>query len=395
MRPLIVVTILLSAHAFAQPAAPDAEPRALLDAWLAAQNGGDFEAYQKLYAASFAGVRRSGKKAVNLDRAGWIADRERMFKSKMEVSAEAVEIEPRTAGALVRFRQTWASGRYKDTGTKELELVREDGALRIAREEMLDSRKDLGIRGAGLLVWAAGKPDETAAALETAERLSTALFVAVNFPRGFPTGLEGNVDGVRPGESVVALGVCTPAELAAMYELFRALGPRVQVRETSWRPRADGSSCPGFDKNAETGGGWGWDGRVGTATPRGATLTVAVLHRDDHELGDFAREYSENLFVAVLRKKDGTTEVQSFKGSGDFAEVLRLEDAGGAVEAVERFVDAPCNGGDRHRFQIFERTVRFEMSNDDIAQRELRKKVLERGRCSDEEARQMQRGNQR
>src|SRR5687768_16879105 len=78
-------------HAAATAAAPDAaarkrvvEPvkqddvRKLLADWLAAQNGGDFAAYSKLYDARFQGVRRSGKKTVKLDRAGWIADRERM-----------------------------------------------------------------------------------------------------------------------------------------------------------------------------------------------------------------------------------------------------------------------------------------------------------------------------
>lgn len=50
----------------------DAE--ALLAAWLAAQNGGDFASYQKLYGERFTGVRRSGKKVRRFDRAGWMAE---------------------------------------------------------------------------------------------------------------------------------------------------------------------------------------------------------------------------------------------------------------------------------------------------------------------------------
>jgi hypothetical protein len=51
---------------------PTREARALFDDWLAAQNDGDFAAYQKLYGADFSGVRRSGPRTVALDRAGWL-----------------------------------------------------------------------------------------------------------------------------------------------------------------------------------------------------------------------------------------------------------------------------------------------------------------------------------
>ena len=65
----------------------EAEARALLDAWLAAQNQGRFDAYEKLYDASFEGIRRTGDKTVTLDRAKWMKDRKRMFGKKLHVEA--------------------------------------------------------------------------------------------------------------------------------------------------------------------------------------------------------------------------------------------------------------------------------------------------------------------
>src|SRR5262249_14231526 len=121
-----------------QAAAPAA--RALVERWLSSQNGGDFAAYQALYATRFTGVRRSGARIVHLDRAGWMRDRGRMFSKKMVVAAEGVEIAAAPAMVRVTLTQKWESGSYKDVGKKELILVREGAAWKIAREEMLDSR---------------------------------------------------------------------------------------------------------------------------------------------------------------------------------------------------------------------------------------------------------------
>lgn len=116
----------------------DAE--ALRAAWLAAQNKGDFAGYQKLYGDKFTGVRRSGKQVRRFDRAGWVADRGRMFQKPMEVTVDAVHVIAHEARTHLFFTQTFEQGSYKDTGRKWMALERAaDGALRIAREEMLDS----------------------------------------------------------------------------------------------------------------------------------------------------------------------------------------------------------------------------------------------------------------
>lgn len=120
-------------------AIPEAEVKALVEAWLGAQNRGDLAAYLALYAERFEGVRRSGDRVARMDRRGWTADRTRMFAKKMVVEADGLQIGATPGLAQVTFTQTWASGAYKDVGPKLLVLVRERRALRIAREEMLVS----------------------------------------------------------------------------------------------------------------------------------------------------------------------------------------------------------------------------------------------------------------
>lgn len=113
--------------------------RALVDAWLKAQNEGDFAAYEALYATRFTGTKRIGPRTFKYDRAGWVKDRGRMFKNKMHVSAEGLKVSASSKTAVVQFTQTWASGKFKDVGSKQLIVVPDGGALKIGREEMLSS----------------------------------------------------------------------------------------------------------------------------------------------------------------------------------------------------------------------------------------------------------------
>jgi ketosteroid isomerase-like protein len=136
----LVVIVLFGAPAVADTTAdPTPEVRKVVDKWLDAQNRGDFAAYEQLYAARFTGVRRSGPRTVKMDRAGWLADRRRMFQKKMEVSIDKLAIAAAPSASRVTFVQTWASGSYKDVGDKQLVVVREGSAWKIAREEMLRS----------------------------------------------------------------------------------------------------------------------------------------------------------------------------------------------------------------------------------------------------------------
>lgn len=123
------------------PAISEADARALVEAWLAAQNQGNFGAYEALYARKFSGVKRSGDRIVRMNRAEWLADRKRMFARPMLVEAAELRVVASRSGVTVGFEQTWSSGAYKDTGPKVMVLSREGGAPRVEREELLASRK--------------------------------------------------------------------------------------------------------------------------------------------------------------------------------------------------------------------------------------------------------------
>jgi ketosteroid isomerase-like protein len=139
----LALVVALGGVARADTAGADLSPqvRALVDAWLQAQNRGDFAAYEKLYAQKFTGVRRSGTRSVSLDRAGWMRDRKRMFQKPMKVALSDIKIAAAGASARIAFTQDWESGSYHDRGPKQLVVVREADGVRIAREELLTSEK--------------------------------------------------------------------------------------------------------------------------------------------------------------------------------------------------------------------------------------------------------------
>jgi hypothetical protein len=117
----------------------EAEAAGVLIAWLDAQNKGDFDAYERLYAAKFFGVKRAGDRTYRLDREGWVKDRRRMFSKGLTVEARQPSFAVSQTVATVSFVQRFATGTFEDLGPKRLMLVREGAALRIAREEMLRS----------------------------------------------------------------------------------------------------------------------------------------------------------------------------------------------------------------------------------------------------------------
>ncbi len=115
------------------------DARLLLSSWEAAQNKGDFSAYERLYAEHFTGVKRSGPRTRNFARAGWLEDRKRMFEKPMQVRFELKNVSLQSATASALGSQFFRSGNYEDRGDKAFTFAYEDGSLRIVREEMLGS----------------------------------------------------------------------------------------------------------------------------------------------------------------------------------------------------------------------------------------------------------------
>jgi hypothetical protein len=124
----------------AAPAVDEAAARELLEKWVGAQNSGDFAGYSALFGADFQGVRRVGHKETPFDRAGWLADRQRMFKKPMKVGVSDVRVWAGADLTVVIFTQDFATGNFADRGPKQLELKSGEGGVAISREAMLASR---------------------------------------------------------------------------------------------------------------------------------------------------------------------------------------------------------------------------------------------------------------
>ena len=122
-----------------QAALLEHKARELADAWLAAQNRGDFAAYSALYAEKMTGVKRAGPRLRRFDRVGWLADRQRMFKYPMQVGIRDVQVRVAGSAVDVELIQTFSQGKFSDEGPKQIVLAGTDDGLKIVREEMLRS----------------------------------------------------------------------------------------------------------------------------------------------------------------------------------------------------------------------------------------------------------------
>lgn len=118
----------------------EAEIRAFIDRWLATQNDGRFQDYQSLYATRMTGIRRTGAITKYMNNAGWMVDRGKMFQKKMVVEITDLKVLSATSAfAMVEFVQTFSTGTFRDVGPKQIIVVRENGVLKVSREEMLSS----------------------------------------------------------------------------------------------------------------------------------------------------------------------------------------------------------------------------------------------------------------
>lgn len=120
----------------------ETDVRRFVARWLAAQNARDFDAYARLYAANFDGVKRAASgRVTRYDRAAWLADRRPMMaRSKhLHLRAENVRLYANEGHAVVVFDQHFSTSNYEDWGPKVLRLRQTPLGLRIEHEEMLTS----------------------------------------------------------------------------------------------------------------------------------------------------------------------------------------------------------------------------------------------------------------
>ncbi len=207
----------------------------LVTRWLAAQNDSDMEAYRALYATRMVGIKRAGARVSNYDARGWFKDREAMQGRGVSVTIEEVEIIPAQASAVVRFRQTWESGKFKDVGVKQLVVVaQDDGELRIAREEMLSSSL--------LAQGEVGAPPRDA--FVHVRHLNGLLAIDLG-EAGPGWGMDDDITLIVPEGQVTSRvdGMALPAELAALntkpFKLYSAEREVCQTRVTGFKLLSD------------------------------------------------------------------------------------------------------------------------------------------------------------
>lgn len=346
-------------------------PEAFVARWLEAQNRGDFAAYEALYAEGFSGVRSSGRRAVALDRAAWMKDRARMFRKPMVVEARGVKSSPAPGGRYVELEQTWASGEYKDVGQKRILLVEVDGAWRIAREELLESRRLL-LPGQSMKVFvpAATRDEAEAARAELAGLIDDALPGVDRWPL--------TVSEQPPGVLVLS---CDGDGFVEMAEAARTLAPRAVARVV----REPAASCPTLRTSRDADERWEWP-RVAAARAGERTISALVTPYTSTEHGDFGRERRGFHFVALYRAADGAL-LSSMKGeaASDFAELESVYGEGPRIELTETFVDAPCDGTRASRYRRLRRTtwVEADPTDDGTLRSRSRDRTLARGRCDD------------
>jgi ketosteroid isomerase-like protein len=285
--------------------------RALVESWLAAQNNGDFAAYEGLYAARFTGIKRAGDRTRRLDRKKWLADRQRMFTRAMKVEAADLSIEPTRGGAIVSFTQTWESGTFKDVGPKQLVLVNEGTALHIAREEMLAST--------------------IAGVSADAPALTANQFLAVVSSEGFVgVVLQPSVDPAKVAhEAPVSLerGQAAWARVGGgegTYELFGAAG---KVCEVSGLERGLFANATFHFGQVQT-----WDGTFDGLDPSKDKVDDATVAREVLDLaGDGVHEVVKvdaaacNGALWARLKVDGPAVVFASVDAAPFAARLRTE----------------------------------------------------------------------
>jgi hypothetical protein len=146
---LATATTTPTATAITQPEQAEAptfrdQVSSLVTEWVAAQNARDMKRYEKCYASSFVGVRRtpngtSGKMTLP----EWLKDRASIYSEPVEVviEDENIQTHENLQTAEVYVLQRFRRGSYAEHGHKKLEVLREGDGLRFVSEEMTDSKR--------------------------------------------------------------------------------------------------------------------------------------------------------------------------------------------------------------------------------------------------------------
>lgn len=338
----------------AAPGIPEAEVRAAFEAWLGAQNRGDFAAYEPLYAERFQGVRRNAERTRSFDRRGWLEDRRRMFRRPMTVAATEVVVHTAASGAEVEFVQRWSSGTYADEGPKRIRFVREGGALKIAVEEMLAARAldDVAASLAigtfvalpsdrGPIAFLAGAPAETPTGSPRLLGAGDPMLVAAGRPETFPAAIRALVGREV---TVVERRRSCPGTITAV-DLVAAIVPHFGMVQ-QWNGDEDGDGSP--DRAVVPA-----EQRAAEAWALESTASYAAIVRSEcREPVAVSFVPRDSLSVYVPRVPDAgerTTLERAFERTRRFRD--REAEYATYVAGLETPVDSPSPPGQREAWR--------------------------------------------
>ncbi len=153
----------------AQPAPPivtEAAARALLQTWCDTQSQGQFDAFGLLYARRMTAIRQAQGAARLFDRAAWLAERRKRFAQAARVEVRDVQVQVTANLVLLEFSESGEARPAGEGGRTRMVLIPEDKALRIAREERLDTAQPPAIDlaaapSAEQLAWVVAAGDQT------------------------------------------------------------------------------------------------------------------------------------------------------------------------------------------------------------------------------------------
>jgi len=127
--PLVAgASVLLASAGKTAPGHDHASALEMVEQWLAAWSAEDMEAYAAFYADGFY--------SDGMNKTQWVKRKKQLSGkySYIKVTGKDFKIVQKKNGLKIRFFQTYESSGFSTTGTKQLTLVKKDGAWKIFRE---------------------------------------------------------------------------------------------------------------------------------------------------------------------------------------------------------------------------------------------------------------------
>jgi hypothetical protein len=250
-----------------------------------------------------------------MNRDQWLKDRERMFKSPMQVGTDHSQVRAEPGQAGMSFVQQWSTGRFADVGIKKMSVRRTaEGTLEIASEEMKCS----------LLVRRDGRAVVYAKPADRAEVLKVYPTADVQAPLP-DKDAECTADGLRVWQFQVRrrtpyTGDGGPYEVVVWHEQEN---PKAQTNGDHYN--GGGTMVLRNGKRIWKGDQSGCEAAALFAVPGGVVLPLTCSEAEHGEFSSVLQVYrlsedrvSKLAEVPVEANNSGDTDTYSYKASVEF-----------------------------------------------------------------------------